>query len=52
MSNLYTFVGGTLSNLRYTTRDEKERLSAIQPALGRSGAGRAALIPIKKNVRW
>jgi hypothetical protein len=36
------------SNLCYTTRDEKERLSAIQPALGRAGAGRAALIPLKK----
>jgi hypothetical protein len=39
---------GTTRNLRYTTRDEKERLSAIQPALGRSGASRAALIPIKR----
>ena len=43
--------GGLGSNLRYTTRDEKERLSAIQPALGRSRAARAALIPIKKSAR-
>ena len=43
---------GATSNLRYTTRDEKERLSAIQPALGRHTASRAALIPIKKSALW
>ncbi len=43
---------GTTSNLRYTTRDEKDRLAAIQAAPGRSRASRAALIPIKKSARW
>jgi hypothetical protein len=31
---------GVTSNLRYTTRDEKERLAAVEPALG--GLGPAA----------
>jgi hypothetical protein len=45
-------LSGASSNLRYTTRDEKDRLSAVQPALGRSGADRGALIAIKKNALW
>lgn len=43
---------GTVSNLRYTTRAEAERLSAVQPPLERPRSTRAALIPIKKSKGW
>jgi chlorite dismutase len=43
---------GVRSNLRYTEKDEKEQLSAIQAELGRSEATYAALIPIRKNDIW
>ena len=43
---------GVTSNLRYTTRPEKARLSAVQPPLDRREATLAALIPIKKSVAW
>ncbi|MGQ0593696.1 MAG: hypothetical protein ACT4QB_13915 [Gammaproteobacteria bacterium] len=41
---------GTTSNLRYTTRDEKERLAAIQPALGRSGASTSVKVIDKRPL--
>lgn len=43
---------GVVSNLRYAEKDEVERLKAIQPALGRTEARCAALIPIKKSAAW
>ena len=43
---------GATSNERYVTRSEKEQLVAVQPALGRPEATRAALIPIRKNAAW
>lgn len=43
---------GVVSNDRYVTRAEKERLAAIQEGLGRDEATHAALIPIRKNAAW
>jgi hypothetical protein len=43
---------GLTSNERYVTRPEKERLLAVQPALGRLEATCAALIPIAKSDDW
>ena len=43
---------GVTSNERYTTREEREALQAVQQSLGRPGATRAALIPIKKSADW
>jgi len=43
---------GVTSNTRYTTRAEKEALTAKQSNLGRPTASRAALIPIRKNAAW
>lgn len=43
---------GVTSNTRYTTRQEAERLAAVQQGLGRPQATRAALIPIRKNAAW
>lgn len=43
---------GLKSNDRYVTRSEKDQLAAKQPALGRSQATRAALIPIRKTASW
>ena len=43
---------GFRSNLRYTEKEEKEKLTAIQAGLGRSEATYAALIPIRKNNTW
>ena len=43
---------GATSNERYVTRPEKEQLVAKSPALGRSEADCAVLIPIKKNAKW
>ncbi len=43
---------GLRSNLRYTEKEEKERLTAIQADLGRPESTRAALIPIKKSEDW
>lgn len=43
---------GVISHERYVTRSEKEQLVARQPQLGRPGADRAVLIPIRKNARW
>ncbi len=43
---------GLTSHERYLTREEKERLVAQQPALGRAHATCAALIPLRKNAAW
>jgi chlorite dismutase len=43
---------GIVSNLRYTGKDERERLAARQEGLGRRQAKAAALIPIRKDPRW
>lgn len=43
---------GVRSNLRYTEKDEQEKLVAIQPDLGRPESNRAALIPIRKSEAW
>ncbi len=43
---------GVTSNERYLTREEHERLEAVQPPLGRAEATRAALIPIRKTLEW
>ena len=43
---------GQISNLRYATRTELTSLRSSQEALGRAGALRAALIPIKKSAAW
>ena len=43
---------GIASHHRYTERAEKTALAAVQPALGRSQATRAALIPITKSSAW
>ena len=43
---------GTVSNTRYTTRGEQDKLAAVQPTLGRTGSTCAALIPITKNDAW
>ena len=43
---------GIVSNERYVTRPEKDRLVAVQQGLGRPAATLAALIPIRKNAAW
>ena len=43
---------GTTSNLRYTTRAERELLTRVQPPLGRATALQAALIPVRKTSAW
>ena len=43
---------GVTSNERYVTRREHDELAARQQSLGRPGATRAALIPIKKSEAW
>lgn len=45
-------LSGFASNVRYVERPEKIQLSATQLPLGREGATRAALIPIKKTPAW
>ena len=43
---------GVASNQRYTTWNENKSLAAVQPALNRSEATFAALIPIRKTAEW
>ena len=43
---------GVTSHERYVTREEKTRLAAAQPDLGRPAATAAALIPIRKSAAW
>lgn len=42
----------SISNIRYSRRDELTTLQAIQPTLNRSEAVSAVLIPIKKSAQW
>lgn len=43
---------GIVSNLRYTEKEEKDKLVAIQEDLGRPNATHAAFIPIRKSAAW
>lgn len=43
---------GTVSNERYTTREEKTELLRRQVAIGREEARQGAFIAIKKNEAW
>ncbi|WP_035671341.1 chlorite dismutase family protein [Flavobacterium sp. 83] len=43
---------GIVSNLRYTEKEDKEKLLAIQEDLGRPEATLAAFIPIRKSEAW
>ena len=43
---------GVTSHERYVTRDEKARLAASQPPIGRPEATAAAFIPIRKSAEW
>lgn len=45
-------LAGVASNLRYTEREEKDKLTAVQAGLGRPEATHAALIPIRKSAAW
>jgi chlorite dismutase len=45
-------LGGVRSAERYVERGEKDRLGAVQQALGRPDSRRAALIPIRKKEAW
>lgn len=43
---------GIISNLRYTKKEDKDKLVAIQEDLGRPNATLAAFIPIRKSEAW
>lgn len=43
---------GVRSNLRYTEKNEQEKLQSIQADLARPEATHAALIPIRKSEDW
>jgi chlorite dismutase len=43
---------GVISNLRYTEKEDKDKLTAIQPDLGRSSSTLAVFIPIRKSEAW
>lgn len=43
---------GIISNLRYTEKEDKDKLVAIQEDLGRPNATLAAFIPIQKSEAW
>jgi chlorite dismutase len=43
---------GIVSNLRYTEKEDKDKLVAIQEDLGRPQATLAAFIPIRKSEAW
>jgi len=45
-------LAGVASHLRYTEKEEREKLAAVQAGLGRSEATHAALIPIRKSAAW
>lgn len=45
-------LSGFVSNLRYTTANERDRLVARQAGLDRPEATCAALIPIRKTAAW
>ena len=48
---VWTLTGFT-SNVRYAEKEERERLTSVQPDLGRPQATCAALIPIRKMDAW
>lgn len=52
LDNATWVLQGFTSNVRYAERDEVNQLRARQEGLGRPGATRAALIPIRKNAAW
>lgn len=43
---------GVISNLRYTEKEEKDKLIAVQEDLGRKNSTLAAFIPIQKSEAW
>jgi chlorite dismutase len=43
---------GVISNLRYTEKEDKDKLVAIQEDLGRPQASLGAFIPIRKSEAW
>lgn len=43
---------GLISNIRYTNKEENEKLTSIQADLGRPEATYAALIPTRKSETW
>jgi len=43
---------GVASHARYTQRRERDELDLVSPALGRTEAYVAVLIPIRKNTAW
>ncbi len=43
---------GVVSNARYVSREERDELQSKQPALNRTEATCAALIPIRKSAEW
>lgn len=43
---------GVISNLRYTEKEDKDKLTAVQQDLGRSSSTLAAFIPIRKSEAW
>lgn len=43
---------GIVSNLRYTEKEDKNKLVAVQEDLGRPNATLAAFIPIRKSEAW
>lgn len=43
---------GLVSNLRYTEKEEKEKLIAVQEDIGRPSATNIALIPMRKSESW
>ncbi|MES2575263.1 MAG: chlorite dismutase family protein [Bacteroidota bacterium] len=43
---------GVISNLRYTEKEDKDKLAAVQQDLGRSTSTLAAFIPIRKSEAW
>jgi chlorite dismutase len=45
-------LSGVAGHTRYVERQEKTRLDAVTPTLGRPEATMAALIPIRKSAAW
>ena len=43
---------GVTSNTRYVKNKEKGELTEVEPAIGRTEATLAALIPLRKNDKW
>jgi chlorite dismutase len=43
---------GVSGHVRYVEHEEKQRLAAVTPALGRPECTLAALIPIRKSEAW